>query len=350
MKKELTIGLIVLLSVSLFFVGCESPTNPTPPTPQKTPAELASELAGKLEGLNVTDLSVESSGANVTATLDGNVALNADLAIPSGVTFQVTGAHTLEVDANKKLELAAGATLKVDSDATLKLDSGATADISGQVTVENSSTLDFSGLPDDVVDLTGTITVASGGIFKVKNSTVSNESAISYNNGTLVLEQGSNASLVFSGDPPTEVKMIGSSDAPFTWPTGGSGTSIEFSSDGPKNIITLKGGTLTTNNGASVQAAVIASGAILVVNSAPSFKVNISLEVKGTLQADKPITGIDSATITFGSGATLDGNYVKATNGNFYDADDTKEDAAKSKTYTWDSSAGGGAGGWKRQS
>ncbi|MDR0998978.1 MAG: hypothetical protein LBL70_07910, partial [Treponema sp.] len=140
-------------------------------------------------------------------------------------------------------------------------------------------------------------------------------------------------------------------NAPFQWASSGTGTTIEFSSTDDINIITLKGGEITVKGTTTpVMAAVIDGNATLTVDPTTAFVVVISLEVKGTLKADKPIYGATAAsTITFDSGAALCGDYVGTNSGNFYASGSTdKEAATAGKTYTWAANAGGDSvAGWK---
>jgi hypothetical protein len=234
---------------------------------------------------------------------------------------------TLEVPSGKELEISGNVALIVPN--------GEEATITGTVTVKNGGTLDFSDLDDDKVTLTGTITVESGGIFAVKTTTDPNKSAVNYNAGTLVLKEDSSAYL-------NNTLMIGpdSSGALFEWSAVGTGASMEFSEAGGINIITLKDGKITVKGlgDTPVQAAVIYSGATLVVDPGMSFAVVISLVVNGRLEANKPIVGgIDGvSTITFDIGADLTGTYVDDTTGNFFkDSGSTQEAAEPGTTYTW---------------
>jgi hypothetical protein len=251
------------------------------------------------------------------------------------------------VTMNSPLAVPLGKELEISGDVELIVPSTQTATIEGDVTVKGAGILDFSTLDDNKVALTGTITVESGGIFEVSSSSTRNASAVNYNGGagTLVLKEGSFAYLVGVSVNP----MIGppGENASFEWGSSGN-SSIEFSEDvNGKNIITLKGGEITVKGGLTpVMAAVIDSGAILIVDSTTVFAVVISLEVNGDLVADNRIVGgADGATITFDIGANLSGDFVETLSGGNFFWDNggtfTPEDAVPGEIYTWNTNFGG---------
>jgi hypothetical protein len=289
------------------------------------------------EKVMVVDSGSPPNASDINSALTDSSTGSVNLTTTSGspVNVPIANSETLAVPAGKGVS--------VGDNVTLEFADGATGTIEGEVNVQSGGVLDLSDITNgDQVNLTGTIVVESGGTFEIESIGTSNTSAIKYDGGKLVLNQDSNAYL-------NGTLYIGpaSSGAIFRWPSGGSGTSIEFSNNANVNIITLKGGEITAaDEPAVVQAAVIDSDATLTLDSAiDNFGVYISLEVNGTLNADKQIIGeVDGISkIIFGPSATLNGDYVKDTDSNFY-VNSVKEDAQLGETYTWNA----GANRWDR--
>jgi hypothetical protein len=257
--------------------------------------------------------------------------MSSGMTVPVGKELEIDNRVTLEIPSSQTATIVGDVT--VVSGGALEFQDGSTATIAGDVTVASGGTLDFQNISGDVIDLTGEIKVESGATFKVKGTGTANESPVDYiGGGKLVLEQGSSAEL-------DTTLMIGASGSGALFQWTGSGASIEFSKDTGVNIITLKGGEITVGGAVTqVQAAVIDTGATLIVDPTTSFKVVISLEVNGALTANKPIVGdTNSSTITFGSSSTLNGTYAS---GNFYQNDGTTPETTVQKNviYTWNGS------------
>jgi hypothetical protein len=131
MKKKFLFGMIALLSVSLFVLGCSTDSDDDDDPPAgPTPAELAAQaLAGR------EDFS-QANAVGSTVTLGANVSLDEDLDIAAGVTI-VTGDKTLTVPSGKSLTVDANGTIIVESGGELVIADGATGDLDGTITVKD---------------------------------------------------------------------------------------------------------------------------------------------------------------------------------------------------------------------
>jgi hypothetical protein len=125
-KKFFFIGVAVLLSASLFMLGCPTDDNDGP-----TPAQQAVTLAGKLNGIKAG--AAVANGA--TVALRDDVSISASITVPAGVTLVVPSGETLTVPATKTLTVVG--TLSVDgsvklgaaADAKVILQAGAVLDV-----------------------------------------------------------------------------------------------------------------------------------------------------------------------------------------------------------------------------
>jgi hypothetical protein len=161
--KKFTFGLIALLSVSLFLLGCQHDGFRI--SKVKTPEQMAAELVTALGG----SIYAKATGAKVT--LLKNATVNNDLAVEAGVTLMTSG-KTLDIKKNFK--------------------------VSGNVVIDTA----VAPAGDVTVDATGVITV-SGNAGKLTIAKTKNLK----NRGTVTLtKQGS---IVLTGDGINGAKLTG---------------------------------------------------------------------------------------------------------------------------------------------
>ncbi|MDR2019602.1 MAG: hypothetical protein LBQ14_02435 [Treponema sp.] len=211
MKTMFLAGMIVLLSVSSFFLGCSSDDSTDPGA-----AAAAALVAGN------TDLDGKVTVSGGTIILNQNITLTGNLTIPVNVTLMVSGSNKITLGGNA-LTIESGGTLRMDnftnnlavSGGSLKLEYGSTMFLGGNPAVGfnfdrgwswdsgdpaselilGSSGIDLDGklifanttLEMPLTITSGsTLTIKSGGASKLKSS-----------GGTLTVENG--GTLVING-------------------------------------------------------------------------------------------------------------------------------------------------------
>jgi cytoskeletal protein CcmA (bactofilin family) len=187
MKKKFIFGMIALLSVSLFFLGCptEASDDDTsgapflPPDEGGSPPSSADQAKALAQTLTSLGLTVTLSGS--TLTIVGSESLNKPLIVPAGVTLAAQVGETLTVEA--LITVAAGATLSVPAGATLTVDGTNNGELTVAGTLSNPGTLTVDG----PLTVTGTITNAGTGTITVTDTAVIANGA---NAGTVTIDGG----------------------------------------------------------------------------------------------------------------------------------------------------------------
>jgi hypothetical protein len=177
MNKKIVFGMIALLSVSLFFLGCpteadsDSPSSSAWPTPDGSPKPPnQAEAAGLRLKADLIGWADSSSDANLSVAADGSVTI-------SGGTLTFTATT---------VEIPPGVTLKVANDGVLEVPASGTLRVKG--TVENSGNIDVAA--------TGTYQIVPGAVINNNNTgriSVSgtydlNPGASGTNNGRVTVE------------------------------------------------------------------------------------------------------------------------------------------------------------------
>jgi hypothetical protein len=173
MSKKIVFGMIALLSVSLFFLGCpteasddgdnapstlpdtpSTPNTPSSPSPP-TPAQAAKSLADSLEDILPTTAVVTTAGDTVTITSSVDLTIEEPVNIPAGVTLEGTLALDKNLTVTERVVVAPGATLKVGTSGAGALSlNNADVTVYGTFIIENGTT----GSATE-----GTVTIESGG-------------------------------------------------------------------------------------------------------------------------------------------------------------------------------------------
>jgi hypothetical protein len=147
-KKEVLMGMFgVLLIFGMIVIGCDNGSTDDPwvePTAAEKAAALAAALVAQFE-LEVDDVTVDGATIALNAGAELTIAAETTLAVPSGVTFDLSALYTGEEDDDTTVELAGAIT--VASGGTLRLSQG-----------------DGTGaIPEIAYSGTGSLTIAKGG-------------------------------------------------------------------------------------------------------------------------------------------------------------------------------------------
>jgi hypothetical protein len=159
MNKKIVFGMIALLSVSLFFLGCpteadsdDSPSSsswpvedgsPKPPNPQAAAENLKSALLRNSSGS--AQIAVSPDGTTIIV-FGGTLTFDGSTAIPAGVTLNVTDNATLNVtgtvtvDSGAKININSGSGVEVASGGVLDIKDGADGELDGTITVKAGGT------------------------------------------------------------------------------------------------------------------------------------------------------------------------------------------------------------------
>jgi hypothetical protein len=147
--KKFTFGLIALLSVSLFLLGCQNDSSRVSIPAAKTPEQLAADLVKALGGAKYA----KAEGAKVT--LIENAIANDDLTVAAGVTLETKGKG---LNIKKNFMVNGNVILNVDVTPTYDV----TVDTTGVITVTgNKSKLTIAKAKK--LENKGTITLTDGG-------------------------------------------------------------------------------------------------------------------------------------------------------------------------------------------
>jgi filamentous hemagglutinin len=182
MDKKFTFGLIALLGVSLFILGCDDSSDDSTQAAEQAAAELVKDLGD--------EFAVATGGGNVE--LRKNMTDDVAVEVKAGVTLDTKG-FTL-----------AATTLKVDG--TVKLDKAAAP--TGAVTVGKSGRI-IVDKADGILTIGTSLTLAEGGVLETKGG------------GTVVIEQ-----TTFGGVGTWTASATGGDEDP-----GVSGISITVATD-----------------------------------------------------------------------------------------------------------------------
>jgi hypothetical protein len=370
MKKNVIYGIIALLSVSLFFLGCPTEAsdstdassqigpdgsagpNLTSPGAAAQAAEDALKALLEGAGISPTDASVTVSGSTVTLTLTASVALD-NLEVSPGTTLAITGdtltvsgpitnSGTLVVDSTAGLTLVAPGPgdppVVITNTGTIQVEGPLTVPANTSIVNSGNITVDATYTLGGTIDNTGTIVVPSGGTYDITNTGLTGT-----NGGTIIVEAGG------------KIKAGGSNLV------NGNGLHI-----------IKKGGEAYYNNVVLVGDSGSSSPIVMLTDSdlAAEFSYN---NAQYNLKSDATVTTFQFAatsntlTLTIASGKilTISGTVVGSVVGqkivnngtitvsgtsNFYEnGNSTAESSPGAYTYTWVANAGGSASaGWER--
>jgi hypothetical protein len=208
MKKKLLYGMIVLVSVSLFFLGCptdssgDGPGNPSlgPDVngTRPTPGQAAKALAADLEKAGIT--TTDNGNGNLVIT--GATAINTPISVPAGVNLTVT-AGTTAITA--PIIVGGGAAFGASGGGILALDTGASVNVAPSGTLAVSGTSAITIAAGVTVDLSGTYAVANGTsgtnngtIITKAGGEIRSGSGVAITGGTNIVEAG--GKVYFDGD------------------------------------------------------------------------------------------------------------------------------------------------------
>jgi hypothetical protein len=178
MHKKFTFGLIALLGVSLFILGCDDSSDDST-TPEKTPLENAQDLVTALGGATPAVVD-DSNPENVTVTMQSAASPTTDIIVAAKVTLN-TGAFALTIPAGKKLDNKG--TVNIDASGSVVLiggTAGTGAKLTGAGKVVAGATEIVGGAdgwqaitanvaiatPSSNADKEATITGTGGGVLK----------------------------------------------------------------------------------------------------------------------------------------------------------------------------------------
>jgi hypothetical protein len=213
MKKKIFYGLIILLSVSLLFLGCSTGTsndsntgNPSWPDNESggsssggnsAQAKAEASALAKQLGPGVT---VEGTVVTITSAASATLAAGEKIIVKPGVTLKVEDDYTVEgelviegefaVAANKTFTVESGGSftaageVTVPGTATFEVADGAAVEVTGTANVEGTFEVASTG----IVEVTGTLNVDAVGIINV-------EGTIKVDGGTFSVADGATGSL-----------------------------------------------------------------------------------------------------------------------------------------------------------
>jgi hypothetical protein len=330
MKKKFLYGMIVLLSVSLFFLGCptEADDGDTTGAPvddsggtSLTPGEAAKALAKTLTDLGFTVVDSGNGSLSITGAGGTTALITQPFSVPAGVTLTLTEGATVT------------STITVGSDATVAIPAGKDLIVSTG-TINNAGAIEVTGtytLQNTAHGAnTGTVTVKSGGQI--------NSGAPISGNGINVVESGGKVSFNDTGSPlfiDNSTGLIKLSTSPAGKFSYGNGFYAVEAGE-----VTLDGAALLDSQ---AEPLTIKAGAKLIIDG-----TNGDLTLRNSTAANPTLRGLDGAqieiessgSITFASGAGVEVN--------FYDSTGTQESSppADDDTYTWGTVPGESFSGW----
>jgi hypothetical protein len=286
-KKFFTIGMAVLLGVSLSFLGCEDKAEETT---EPTAAEKAAALAES------ADFKGKATVDGATVTLTADVTIKADISVEDGVKVDVSN-KTLKVETGKKL--TNNGTVTIKSGGTIEYGAGVGHPGTGDNVVEAGGTLRFNGLArafvgantDNAAQLkltSGSFTYNSTGLILNGNVTLNDtwdpEDLLWIGSGENSLTIGANSTFTVPGG---RVLRVGAGD---------SGGTLTFTDNTSKVVIeadsqfyvrvngTIKA-TPAATNGAGVVLGVYATGALTTLTGFTSDTADGSNRVTLTTAA-----------------------------------------------------------------
>ncbi|MFP3089471.1 hypothetical protein LQZ21_04000 [Treponema sp. TIM-1] len=325
MKTKVIYGMIALLSVSLFFLGCPTDASDDSsstydqsggkkPSSSQAAAAVADSLKDAFAAAS-SSVNVSVNGSTITLTNTG--APGTPIPLPLGTTTVPSGV-TLAVPASEKVTVPPGSILSIAGDLTVG--AGVEVTNNGNIEVAGGTCTLGAGVTGTA---TGTVTVKSGSVIKVGagagipgTTTIVEAGAEIYFNGQTTPFIGTSSSV------PAAIFQLGSG-AQFTF------TINTFAIDG---VVTL-GSNFLLN--ASAQHLTIKQGSKLIIPSSITM----------TLIND-PILGETGAQIA------LTGAITQSGTGNFYASGDNSPEATPQtgKTYEWKADVNGAGPGWEATS
>jgi hypothetical protein len=359
MKKRFIFGMIALLSVSLFFLGCPTDANDDtastsflPPDEGGTRPSPAAQGKALAAALTAAGVSVKDDG-NGGLTIDADTTLDTPVSVPAGVNLAVDPGVTLTVDA--PLTVSSGGTLSVKN-ATLAVNE--TITVEGTFAVDGANAIDIQAGGGIEVTGTynlaanaggnnlGTVTIGPGGV--VRNGANVNIGG----GGTNVVQAG--GTVYFNGD---SVPFIGTdatakfqvTQGTFTYTNGGytleGKATVALGNDDSGDAIARISEDKRLTLAAGAELTIAAAGSLRISNNSGAG----GSAIKGTDATSKVIIEASS------TGRGLYYNYASYSGGYTYffenDGTTTTVSAADYSvapgTYTWDATLVTNAGGWK---
>ncbi|MFP3089563.1 hypothetical protein LQZ21_04470 [Treponema sp. TIM-1] len=339
MKKKIFYGMIALLSVSLFFLGCPTdtsddtssigtPTWPetgntnTPPSTAQAAANLAAVLtASAPAGVTVTP------NANGSVTITGGILPISDslkidsgvkIVVETGATLAVTGSitndGTIEVADGGKYTLAAGATVTNNGTITVNDTDGSTPvfTVAANGTINNAGTIEVTGkgktslAADAAVTNTGTIVIGPEAKFAATDGEITNAGTITVN-GEYTLDndtEGTNDGTIIIG--PNATAKIGSD--------------VRF--EGSGIVIVESGGKVSFNGGTDYF--IGDASALFHVLSGKFHFNNTSLIVDGSVTLKSPFNNVGAQVLLIKANSMLTLEAALSVTGKFDAGEDTE--------------------------
>ncbi|MFP3090210.1 hypothetical protein LQZ21_07765 [Treponema sp. TIM-1] len=372
MKKKLLYGMIALLSVSLFFIGCptEADDGGAPGSPfddsggkRPSPGESAKALAatltslgipvvdagnGKLRISNATTITQPFAvPSGVELTVVTGTTISAPVTVGSGATLVVpSGTITVQDGTGTQGTITNAGTIEVQSGGNLNVAATGTLNNTGTIEVQGSGTL--TGAADGTINNTGAIAVAgtytlATDVEGTNNGTVTVASTGTVSAASGVRIAGTGINIVDAGgtviaDDISSPSLIGTSGSTFqlstTAPVGKFSYGNGFFAVEQGNVTLAEDYELRPNLTLTVKAGklIIDSGDTLTLkNSTADNPV-----LRGVAGAQVEITG----TISFDPSTIV----------NFYDRLTGAVVGSVTGTYTWTNDVGGanaGKAGWQ---
>jgi hypothetical protein len=177
MKKRFSIGMIALLSVSLFFSSC--------------PADGGSSLIAKTKSL-ATDLGPHAWASRTTIVLTEDIMLDKNFTLPADISLSIPAGKTFIADFGRTFTVEKGGSVTIAGN--LILESGSKDTIDGTVTVKSGGSFTNNGGNP----ITGLIVVEAGGKYASSAFSIGNSTALlSLTNGKLFFNS---SSLILDGE------------------------------------------------------------------------------------------------------------------------------------------------------
>jgi hypothetical protein len=330
MKKKFTIGLIVLLSASLFLLGCSTDVDDDPTAEEVAAGALADALGD------------DATISGTVVTLKNTVALIEDLTVPAGVKLVVPTGKTLTVNGGQVLTVAG------------------TLDVKGDLTVNASGTLNIAG----TIAVTGGYTLIEGAKGKLDGKVTIADNAVLTagkdvrfpGTGTNVVSAGGTVyfdddSVAFIGDDASATFNLTSGTFTFNganYILAGAATLNNISADWSADIW-LSGDEikLTINKGAVLT---VGTDAAIVMSSCTGLATRPLVGGSaGSGNAPKIVFGTNASYFSYFSKTGTYYYFYNNSGGLIVDKDDDANKLPNNTTFTWDASLADDKGGWKAQ-
>jgi cytoskeletal protein CcmA (bactofilin family) len=385
MKTKILAVMIALLSLSLFFLGCDTGTNSdsgssAPVYPGGTTPGGGAGGGGNPQGAAAAAAALGGVAVGSTVLIPAGKDIAGTVNVPAGVTLQPQGALTISGTLNVEGDLAVNAfgltvTGTLNASGNVTVPAAATVTLTGEMTVAG----DFNLAGTLTTASTTAITVGSGGTLIIAASATSSTGGLA---GTITIA---------AGGAMVDMEPGGGS----LWDTGATGKYVYeagasvslVNSPDPEPVLRIgpanSGATVQLASGAKFEQAIAAykfiGGEVTITGD---YRLSYPLALEGTslkialsgpdknvyLPDGGVITGDATSTITI-EGSGTDNNIIKVdvntTSGgnNFYDADiggpstpaavDPSGDGTyyliTPGVYAWSANADGASGsGWQR--